>query len=485
MPVDERWDLLVLGGGTAGIVGAKTAAALGARVALVERDRTGGDCLWTGCVPSKTLIAAAGHVAAAREGALAGVRVDGVEVDFADVLSHVRRSIATIEPVDSPSALEAAGVTVIAGDAHFVDGGTVDVGGRELCFRQALIATGAFPLLPPIPGLRESQPLTSDSLWDLPSLPRRLVVMGGGSIGCELGQAFARLGSEVTVVEALPGLLPREDPEAGTFVRDAMSRDGVEVLTGFSVTKVVGSPGEPGVVHGEDASGEKTVNYDTLLVAVGRAPRTAGLVLERAGVATDAKGFVKVDRYLRTSNRRIWAAGDVTPHPQFTHVAGVHGSLAASNAILGLRRAVNLGAVPRVTYTDPEVASVGVSTGGQDAGAEVFTERHADVDRAVTENRMDGFSRIAVDRRRRVVGATVVGPRAGEVLGELTLAVRRRMKVSALASTMHAYPTYGDGPWNAAIESVRQKVSEPITSRLVSWLVSARRQWVDARGDRS
>jgi pyruvate/2-oxoglutarate dehydrogenase complex dihydrolipoamide dehydrogenase (E3) component len=240
------------------------------------------------------------------------------------------------------------------------------------------------------------------------------------------------------------------------------------------------------VIHVDDGRGERTVEYDALLVAVGRSPRSADLGLDQAGVHTDARGFVTVDGRLRTSQPRIWAAGDVTPHPQFTHVAGVHASLAASNAVLGLRRSVDLRAIPRVTYTDPEVASVGASTGGEDTvdSARLVTCPHVEVDRAVTEGRVDGFARLAMDRKRRVIGATVVGPRAGEVLAELTLAVRKRMKVTDIAATIHPYPTYGDGPWNAAISSVRERFSEPRTARIMSWIVGGRRQWLDARGAR-
>lgn len=481
---ENRWDLLVLGGGTAGIVGAKTAAGLGASVVLVESDRTGGDCLWTGCVPSKALIAAASHVAAARNAAEFGVRVSGVEVDFPAVLNHVNRSIATIEPVDSPAALEQAGVTVVHGAGRFLSASRAAVGEDQLQFRQALIATGAAPTMPPIPGLRESGPLTSDSIWSLSALPRRLVVMGGGSIGCELSQAFARLGSAVTLVEALPRLIPREDPDAGHLVHRALVRDGVEVLVGHRVTKVVGTPGHPGEIHVDDGGAERTLEYDGLLVAVGRSPRSADLGLEEAGIETDGRGFITVNDRLRTSHPRIWAAGDVTPHPQFTHVAGVHGSLAASNAVLGLRRSIDVRAIPRVTYTDPEVASVGASSGEDDTAKDSrhVTRQHAEVDRAVTENRTDGFARLVLDRKRRVIGATIVGPRAGESLAEITLAVRKHMAVASIASTMHAYPTYGDGPWNAAISDVRAHFAEPLAARLTSLFLRGRRRWIDVRG---
>ncbi|GAA4697524.1 Pyruvate/2-oxoglutarate dehydrogenase complex, dihydrolipoamide dehydrogenase (E3) component [Promicromonospora umidemergens] len=475
----QPWDLLVVGGGTAGIVAAKTAARLGARVALVERDRIGGDCLWTGCVPSKALLAAAGRAAEARRAATLGVHVSGVESDFAEVMRHVRSAIAAIEPQDTPEALTAAGVHVIQGDAVFTGPTSVDVDGHRTSFHQALIATGGQPAIPPVRGLAEAEPLTSDSVWDLDTLPRRLAVMGGGSIGCELGQAFARLGSHVTLVEMAPRLLPREDPDAAALVHAALVHDGVDVLVGHQAVTAHGQPGSAGTLVVDDGAGERKVSYDALLVAVGRRPGSGGLGLDAAGVDVDPKGYVTVDAQLRTSSARIWAAGDVTPHPQFTHVAGVHGSLAASNAVLGVRRRVDASAVPRVTFTDPEVAAVGTPTWAHDGGPDprTLTREHVDVDRAQAEGRTDGFSRLALGARGRILGGTVVGPRAGESLAEVTLAVRKRLTATDLAGTTHPYPTYGDGVWNAAISAVQDRLAAPTTRWLLTGLVALRRAW--------
>jgi pyruvate/2-oxoglutarate dehydrogenase complex dihydrolipoamide dehydrogenase (E3) component len=474
---DGAWDLVVVGGGTAGIVGAKTAARLGARVALIERDRTGGDCLWTGCVPSKALLAAAGHVAGARHGAALGVRVSGVSVNFPAVLGHVRSAIASIEPADSVAALEEAGVHMLHGQARFTDRGTVQVDGAAIAFHHALIATGGEPAVPPVPGLAAAHPLTSDSIWQLETLPDRLVVMGGGSIGCELGQAFARLGSRVTLVEALPRLMPREDPDAVALVHAALERDGVEILVGHRAVAAHGESGEGGQIVLETGGEQRTVEYDTLLVAVGRRPRSSDLGLDLAGVKIDARGFVLVDDRLRTSNPRVWAAGDVTPHPQFTHLAGVHASIAATNAVLGLRRSVDLSAVPRVTFTDPEVAAVGAAswTPTGEPAPQTVTREHADVDRAVAEGRTDGFARLVLGPRGRIVGATLVGPRAGESLAELTLAVHTGLTATDLAGTIHPYPTYGDGPWGAGVAVVQQRLGTPVARRLTGAMVAVRR----------
>ncbi len=488
-PDGKAWDLLVIGGGTAGIVAAKTAAGFGASVLLVERERTGGDCLWTGCVPSKALLAAAHAVADARRAARYGVHVDGVRVDFAEVMAHVRRSIEAIEPDDSPATLRAAGVRVARGEVRLTgpDTSTV-VGGRhrsadgttphavtsQVLFRQALLATGSAPALPPIAGLAAADPLTSDTVWDLADLPRRLLVLGGGSIGCELGQAFARLGADVTVVEAEPNLLPREDPYAANLLRAALAEDGIVVETGSAIELFE---------HGDGGwrarlANGVVVDFDRVLVAVGRRPRTAELGLELAGVEVDPHGYAVVDDRLRTTNRRIWAAGDLTGHPQFTHVAGVHGSLAAANAILGLRRTVDTATVPRVTFTQPEIAAIGVGAHQvkPGSGLTVRTIEHAHVDRAVAEDVRRGTSRLVLDHKRRVVGATIVGPRAGESLAELVLAIRHGLRTRDLAAATHAYPTYGDGPWLAALEDVSEQLRRPVIRLALSTLRRVRRR---------
>ena len=461
---DDTVDLLVIGGGTAGMVGAKTAASLGARVLLVERDRTGGDCLWTGCVPSKALLAAADAAASARAAGRFGVDVGEVCVDFGRVRKHLQAAIEHIRPVDSVEALEAAGVPVATTEAVLTGPDTATVGGRTVRFRYALLATGATPAIPPIDGLADAGPLTSETVWDLAELPERLAVLGGGPIGCELGQAFARLGSSVTVVDAAERLLSGETPEAAELVTAALRRDGVTVRTGVGVDSV-----RDGALQLADGS---AVPFDRLLVAVGRRARTDGLGCAAAGVGLRDDGTVVVDGALRTTNPRIWAAGDLTGHPQFTHTAGVHGSLAAGNALLGLARQVDP-VVPRVTYTSPEVASVGVPPG---EGHRVRRIDHGHVDRAVTDGETEGSTTLVLDRRRRIVGATVVGPRAGEVLGELTLAVRKRMTTTDLAGTTHAYPTYGNAAWDAAVDDVRSRLAGPVVRRVLEAVVRLRAQ---------
>jgi pyruvate/2-oxoglutarate dehydrogenase complex dihydrolipoamide dehydrogenase (E3) component len=476
-PPDGRaWDLLVVGGGTAGLVAAKTAAGFGASVLMVERDRIGGDCLWTGCVPSKALLSAAHATHDARTASRFGIRAGDGDVDFPAVMAHVRQAIAAIEPTDSPAAMRAAGVSAAHGSAQFTGPKEAAVDGVSVRFRQSLVATGAAAVLPPIPGLAQASPLTNETIFSLAELPDRLLVLGGGSIGCELGQAFARLGSRVTIVEAAERLLTREDPDAAELVTRALVADEVQVRVGAGVTAV--RPDGPAWVA--VLADDTEIGFDTVLVAVGRHPRTSSsLGLDVAGVELDERGFVRVDSWLRTTNPRIWAAGDLTGHPQFTHTAGVHGSLAASNAILGLRRRVEVATVPRVTFTQPEVAAVGVSLDqARTQGLTVRTVAHREVDRAVAEQQTDGFSRLILDGRGRVVGATIVGPRAGESLPEAVLAARHGLRARDIAAATHAYPTYGDGVWKAALEQVQAQLASSAARRVTTGLSVLRRRWV-------
>lgn len=472
-------DLVVIGGGTAGLVAAKTAARFGVSTLLVERHRMGGDCLWTGCVPSKSLIAAAAVAAAGRTGGRLGVLTSDVAVDFGAVMAHVRQAIHTIEPADSVDAVRQTGAHVVLGDARFEgsrhlaltlpDGSAVAVR-----FAQAIIATGSAPVIPSIPGAENLAVLSSDDVWELESQPARLLVVGAGAIGCELSQAFARLGTRVTLVHRGPRILPKEDVVAAELVAAAMAADGVELRLGATIERV--EPAADGLGGTARLSDGSTVDFDRMLVALGRRPRLDGLGLESTRVTLDDRGYIAVDASLRTTDRRIWAAGDVSGLPQFTHIAGVNGSIAATNAALGLRRTVDTEAVPRVTFTHPEVAVVGVSTDGAvERGFGVHEIEHAHVDRAIAEGETAGITRIVVDRRGRVRGALVVGPRAGETIGEAALAVRHGMRTRDLAAATHPYPTYSDALWNAAISDVRDRLGRGSTARVIAVLAAVRR----------
>lgn len=474
------WDLLVVGGGTAGIVAARTARALGCSVLLVERSRTGGDCLWSGCVPSKALLAAAHAAADARRAEQFGVHAD-IRIDRAQVFAHVRTAIARIEPDDSPQTLRSNGINVTFGQLTFTGPNSAMIArsgaadrddDRQLVrFRQAVIATGSEPAIPDVPGLADVIPLTTDTLWELAELPSDLLVLGGGSVGCELGQALAQLGGRVVLVEQSASLLPAEDSDAAAAVLTALRDDGVDVRLDSGAVQIERTPA--GGISAKLMDGT-TVEAQQVLVATGRRSRTDLLGLAAAGVEVDDDGTVRVDDQLRTTRDHIWAAGDVTGHLRFTHVAGVHGSIAASNAVLGLHRRIDTATVPRVTFTQPEVAAVGVPTRGALDGRDFIVRSiaHSDVDRAVTDQQTDGMTRLVMDRRSRIVGVTIVGPRAGECLAEAVLAIRTGVSVRQLAGTMHAYPTYADGWWNATIEQAQQQLQRHpvrIITRLLVW----------------
>ncbi|MGV8896314.1 MAG: dihydrolipoyl dehydrogenase family protein [Rhodoglobus sp.] len=460
MADSSMWDLVVIGGGSAGLVASKAAANFGARVLLIEKDRLGGDCLWTGCVPSKTLIAAA-HAAAA------AARVQGVSAgahrsatDFAATMHTVHDSIQTIAPVDSSEALEAEGVAVAHGQARFLSRRSLSLDGQEIRFAQAVIATGTSPAVPELAGADGLNILTSETFWELRELPDELVILGGGAIGCELGQAMARLGSRVTIVQRGPRILPKEQDAAARIVHDALVADGVTILTGRSAVAATSTDHLSGTVTLDDG---QVLRFDRLVAALGRRPETSTLDLAAAGVTTDEAGYVRVDAALRTDNPRIVAAGDITGMPQFTHIAGVNGSVAATNAILGLRRKAETRVIPRVTFTSPEVAAVGIEASAADPlRHRVYTQQHSHSDRAITEQSTSGFTQIVVEKSGRIVGGTIVGPRAGETVGELALAVQSKLSTSSVASTIHPYPTYNDPLWNAAVSDVKHRLGSGV-----------------------
>ena len=478
----KDYDLVVLGGGTGGLVASVIAAGIGARVALVERERTGGDCLWTGCVPSKSLIAAATLAHRMRRADRVGLAPVEPAIDFARVMDHVHGAIAHIEPEDSPARLRAEGVEVIEGDGRFTGHRTIEAGGRGLRFRAAIIATGSEPSLPPVKGLEGEDVLTTETLWSLRVLPGRLVVLGGGSIGCELGQAFARLGARVTVIEAGDRLLDKEEPEASALIAQRLADDGVDVRLR---TKAVEMRDGRLIVDGPD--GAATLDLDKVLVATGRRPRTRALGLDRAGVELDARGAVAVDERLRTTAPGIFAVGDVTGLQPFTHVAAHHARVATVNALFGTRRTVDE-TIPWVTFTDPEVAHVGLTEAQARGrwGDRAITARseYEALDRAVTAGETEGFVLLVGDPRGRLTGATVVGAGAGDVIAELTARVAHADKIDALSTTVHAYPTLGEGPARAADDHLRRRYAQR-RYRLPAQLLFAAGRLVDRLRRRS
>jgi pyruvate/2-oxoglutarate dehydrogenase complex dihydrolipoamide dehydrogenase (E3) component len=444
-----RYHLVVIGAGTAGLVSAAIAAGLGARVALVERHLMGGDCLNVGCVPSKGMIGAARAWQAAADAsrAFAGPRVAGTG-SFPEVMERMRRIRAGLSRVDSAARFRELGVDVFLGEARFTGRNTAEVNGKVLRFRRAVIATGARAAAPPIPGLERAGYLTNETVFSLTELPQHLVVLGAGPIGCELAQAFARLGARVTLVNREPHILPREDADAARVVEQAMERHGVRLLHN---TRVVGveSRGGQRVVSVERDGRSEEVAGDQLLVAVGRAPNVEGLGLEAAGVRYDRAG-VTVDDRLRTSNPRIYAVGDICSAHKFTHAADAQARLVIGNALffgLGGGRVSRL-VMPWVTYTTPEIAHVGL--GAREAavaGHEVdsVTVSLHDVDRAVLEGQEEGFLRVHLRKGTdRILGATLVAEHAGDMIGELTVAMANGLGLGRVGAAIHPYPTQAE-----------------------------------------
>ncbi len=450
-------DLVIVGGGTAGLVTAAGAAALGARVALVERERLGGDCLWTGCVPSKALIAAA------RRRQLTG------HGDWAAAVSWMRDAQTRIAQHDDPERFRAMGVDVVSSPARLVGAGRVEVQDRTLVSKRIVIATGSLPTAPPIPGLAETGYLTHLTAFEQPALPPSITMLGGGAIGLELAQTYARLGARVTVLELLPEVLPKEDPEVGRFVRERLEDEGVVVRTGFTATRVA-RDGASKVVCG--AQGERIV-ADELFVATGRRPNTTDLDAEGAGVALE-RGAVRVDGHLETTQRGIWAAGDVTGGLQFTHVADYMARIVVQNALTPLKATATYRLVPSVTYTDPEVARVGLTesaASGRGEHVEVFRSDFADVDRAIVDKATVGFAKILTRRNGRILGATIVGRGAGELIMEIVLAMRFRVPLQKLSGIIHPYPTMSEIVRHTADTWYRQRYGDTRRGRLLRALI--------------
>jgi pyruvate/2-oxoglutarate dehydrogenase complex dihydrolipoamide dehydrogenase (E3) component len=473
-----RYNLVVLGGGTAGLVTAAGAAGLGARVALVERHLLGGDCLNVGCVPSKALIRAARAAAECRRAAAFGVGIGAsVSVDFGAVMERMRRLRADLSPHDSAARFRELGVDVFLGHGAFTGPDTVEVDGRTLRFSKAVIATGARAAAPPIPGLSEVPYLTNETLFSLTHLPRRLGVIGAGPIGCEMAQSFARFGAQVYLVEALHGVLAREDRDAAGLVQAAMEADGVQVLCcGQNLRSSRGGDGIRLQVQSHGRGYD--VEVDQLLVAVGRAPNVEGLGLEAAGVEFDRKG-VKVNDRLQTTNPRIFAAGDICSAYQFTHAADFMARIVIQNALfLGRARASAL-VIPWCTYTSPEVAHVGLyekEAQARGLAVDTFTQPLDNVDRAVLDGETDGFVRVHVRRGTdRIVGATIVGAHAGEMIGEVALAMQGGLGLKRVGATIHPYPTQAEAIRKLGDLYNRTRLTPRVKRWLATWLRWQRR----------
>ncbi len=443
----EKYNLVVIGAGSGGLVTAAGAAGLGAKVALIERNALGGDCLNVGCVPSKALLAAAKRAAAVRDAARYGVRgVDAAESDFPSVMERMRELRASIGPGDSAERFKGLGIDVFLGEGCFTDAGTIEVDGRILKFAKAVVATGGRAIVLPIPGLREAGALTNETLFSLTELPKRLAVIGAGPIGCEMAQAFTRLGSEVTLFEAQCKILPREDEDAARIVQSALERDGVTTICDAKIEHVERT-GDLRTIRLEHEGESKSWEFDQILVGVGRAPNVEGIGLEAAGVEFDKRKGVAVDERLRTSNPRIFAVGDVAMDYKFTHMADATARIVIQNALFRGRKKHTDLLVPWCTYTQPEIAHVGLyeheASEQHGDAVQSFKQELREVDRSILEGHTEGFARIHTFKGK-IVGATIVGEHAGDLISEVSVAMQSGMKLGSLASVIHPYPTSAD-----------------------------------------
>jgi pyruvate/2-oxoglutarate dehydrogenase complex dihydrolipoamide dehydrogenase (E3) component len=475
-----KYDLVVIGGGTAGLVAAAGGASLGAKVALVERDKLGGECLNYGCVPTKALIRSAKVASLMRRASEFGLGSVPVEVDFASVIRRMRAVMEKAGEADSPKRFERLGVEVFLGDeASFVSPREIAVNGRRLLARSVVVATGSRPKAPPIEGLEEVGYLDNVSVLELEELPRSMVVVGAGPIGTEFAQMFARLGSRVELISSTENPLPIEEPEIGAALRGYLEEDGVRVHGGYRAEQARLLENGEKVVTARNKGGEKIeLRGEEILVAAGRTPTIDGLIPKNAGIELGEDGIV-VDEHLETTAKGIYAAGDITGIMRFTHAAEYQGRIALQNALFPVKRKADYSAVPWTTFTDPEVARVGLTEAearekhGDDVG--VFRYDLPELDRAITDGEAKGFVKIVTGKRGRILGGHVIGPDAGNVVPEVVLAMRRGIPIGELSQTVHAYPTLSEGVKKAADNYYREKLFGGPAKKLLGAYFGVRR----------
>jgi pyruvate/2-oxoglutarate dehydrogenase complex dihydrolipoamide dehydrogenase (E3) component len=460
-----RYNLVVIGAGTAGLVSAAGAAGLGARVALIEKHLLGGDCLNVGCVPSKSVIRSSRVLGEMQGAAALGVPVpQGTEANFGAVMARMRRLRARISHHDSVRRFQGLGVDVFLGEGRFTDRETIAVDGKTLRFSRAVIATGARPAAPPIPGLAEAGYLTNETVFSLTELPRRLAVIGAGPIGCEMAQAFRRLGAEVWLLEAQSQILSREDRDAAEILQQAFVREGIHLVLGCKILTVEARAREK-VIQFEANASCADVPVDEILVGAGRAPNVEGLNLEVAGVAYTTHG-VQVNDYLQTTNPRIYAAGDICLPHKFTHTADATARIVLQNALFLGRKKLSALVIPWCTYTDPEIAHVGMTerdASERGIAVDTFVRPLREVDRAIVDGEEDGFVKVHVKKGTdRIVGATIVARHAGEMLNEITVAMVGNLGLKTIANIIHPYPTQA--------EAIRQVADAYNRTRLTPWI---------------
>ena len=468
------YNLVVIGAGTAGLVTAAGAAGLGAKVVLIEKNLLGGDCLNVGCVPSKAIIRSSRAIFDAREAGRLGVRLDApAKVDFPAVMERMRKLRADISPHDSAQRFAKLGVDVFLGEARFAGPDTVQVAGQTLRFKRAVIATGARPADPLIPGLADAGYLTNETVFSLTQCPARLAIIGGGPIGCELAQAFQRLGSQVSLLHKNAHLLDREDMDAAALVQNAFIREGIALHLNANITRVERN-GDGKIIWYKAQGKEETLPVDEILAGAGRAPNIEGLNLEAVGVQSDPRKGVLVNDCLQTTNPRIYAAGDVCLAWKFTHAADFTARLVIQNALFLGRKKLSSLTMPWCTYTDPEIAHVGLyERDARERGIEVdtYVREFKEVDRAVLDGEDDGFVKFHVRKGRdEILGATIVARHAGEIISEISVAMAARIGLGKLASVIHPYPTQAEALRQCGDAYNRTRLTPTVKKWMGRWL---------------
>jgi pyruvate/2-oxoglutarate dehydrogenase complex dihydrolipoamide dehydrogenase (E3) component len=466
----SNYDLVVIGGGTAGLVSAAGAASLGARVALVERDKLGGDCLYRGCVPTKTLVKSARVAHLVRHSEEYGIKSGEPEVDFPAVMDRMQRVIEAAGEHDSPERFRRLGVDVFTDEARFEAPDLVTVQGRRLKARSAIIATGSHPTAPPVEGLEEVGYLTNVGALELRRLPRSMIIVGSGPIGSEFAQIFTRFGSKVTMISSSPLPLPKEDPEIGEILKQVLLADSVAFHGGYEAESAR-VEGDEKVLVARNGRGETVeARGEEILVATGRAPTAASLGLDDAGVELEEKGL-KVDEHLRTTAPNVYAAGDITGKYLFTHVAEYQARAALRNALFPLKTKADHRVVPWTTFTDPEVARVGLTeeqARREHDGVRVYRQPFSDVDRAMADGETTGLVKIVAGPRGRILGGHIIGPDAGNLIHEVVLAMQKNIPIGTLSTTIHVYPTLAQANQRAADNYYREKLFNARNQRLFS-----------------
>ena len=467
---NQKYDLIVIGGGSGGLVCAAGGAGLGAKVALIEKKKLGGDCLNTGCVPSKALIRSATVIHTLQKAKTYGIKECTFQFDFSDIMARVKTIQKQIEPHDSPERFQNLGVDVKFGTYTFKNSHELTNGKETLYGKRIVIATGSSPFVPPIPGCEEKKCLTSDSIWHLTTLPKRLVVIGGGPIGSEVAQAFARFGSQVTLIDMAPGILPREDSDLKEYVQKAFVEDGIQFRFKAQLKKVNHGASSHTVTF-EYQGKEETLECDGIFVAVGRKPNTAGLDLEKAGIATH-KGGIVINSYCQTSLPHVYACGDVAGPYQFTHFADYQARLILRNALFPGKAKADYRVVPWCTYTDPELARVGLSqTEAQQKNIshDVFTYDLSDLDRAVCDGQGQGMVKVVTQKGKdKILGAAIVGFHAGDLLQEFVFAMKNNLGLKSISQTIHPYPTMSEATRRVSDLWMKSKLT-PTLSKLFKW----------------